>query len=194
MLLVVGGHSRNIGKTSVAAGIVRGLRDCNWTALKITRFGQDPCMHARTPCDCSTPAEPCLLTEEHGPGPGDSARLLAAGARRSFWLRAAAGRMEAALPAIQRILALGPHTIVESNSVLEVLRPDLYIMVLDFGCPDFKPSAARFLGRADAFVLIDRGLHPPEGPWDSKPLFRVRPPAYACPALAAFVRRLATGA
>ena len=29
MLVVVGGHSRNIGKTSVAAGLIRRLRDRN---------------------------------------------------------------------------------------------------------------------------------------------------------------------
>ena len=35
MLVVVGGHSRNIGKTSVTAGLIRKLRDRRWTALKI---------------------------------------------------------------------------------------------------------------------------------------------------------------
>ena len=32
MLVVVGGHSRNIGKTSVVAGLIRKLRDRRWTA------------------------------------------------------------------------------------------------------------------------------------------------------------------
>ena len=39
MLVVVGGHSRNIGKTSVVAGLIRKLRDRKWTALKITQYG-----------------------------------------------------------------------------------------------------------------------------------------------------------
>ena len=36
MLLVVGGHSRNIGKTSVVEGLIRRFRQKKWTALKIT--------------------------------------------------------------------------------------------------------------------------------------------------------------
>ena len=34
-LVMVGGHSRNIGKTSVVEGIIRGLPEYNWTAAKI---------------------------------------------------------------------------------------------------------------------------------------------------------------
>ena len=37
MLVVVGGHSRNIGKTSVVSGLIRRLREYHWTALKITQ-------------------------------------------------------------------------------------------------------------------------------------------------------------
>jgi hypothetical protein len=36
MVIVVGGHSRNIGKTSVICGIIRALPNWNWTAIKIT--------------------------------------------------------------------------------------------------------------------------------------------------------------
>ena len=43
MLVVVGGHSRNIGKTSVVAGLIRRLKHLNWTALKITQYGNGVC-------------------------------------------------------------------------------------------------------------------------------------------------------
>ena len=33
MLVVVGGHSRNVGKTSVAAGLIAATRELGWTAL-----------------------------------------------------------------------------------------------------------------------------------------------------------------
>ena len=45
MLVVVGGHSRNIGKTSVVAGLIRKLRDRKWTAVKITQYGHGVCSH-----------------------------------------------------------------------------------------------------------------------------------------------------
>src|ERR1700733_9725389 len=36
MVIIVGGHSRNVGKTSVICGIIRALKSWNWTAIKIT--------------------------------------------------------------------------------------------------------------------------------------------------------------
>jgi len=38
--VVVGGHTRNIGKTSVMAGLIRELQSLAWTAVKITQYGR----------------------------------------------------------------------------------------------------------------------------------------------------------
>ena len=45
-LVVVGGHSRNIGETSVAAGLIAALPRYNWTAMKITQHGHGICSAA----------------------------------------------------------------------------------------------------------------------------------------------------
>ena len=45
--------------------------------------------------------------------------------------------------------------IMESNSVLKFMRPDLYMTVLDPGTEDFKKSAQEFLDRAEAVILHD---------------------------------------
>ena len=87
MLLVVGGHSRNIGKTSVVEGLIRRFRQKKWTALKITQYGHGVCSHAGEACGCETePEHPFALSEEYVAGPTDSGRFLAAGAERSLWL------------------------------------------------------------------------------------------------------------
>lgn len=188
MIVVVGGHTRNIGKTSVAAGLIRRLPEYAWTALKITQYGHSVCTHGGHGCHCGPdPAHPYALSEEYEPGTRDSARFLEAGARRAFWLRTAVGELHRASPAIQKILSAGGNTIIESNSILELLRPDIYLMVLDFARNDFKQSASRFLERADAFVMIEGNPTPP-GVWDTKPQFPVRPPDYVSDALAGFVR------
>ena len=57
MLVVVGGHSRNIGKTSVVAGLIRRLRDRKWTAVKITQYGHGVCSNEGKSCECSTEPE-----------------------------------------------------------------------------------------------------------------------------------------
>ncbi len=77
--------------------------------------------------------------------------------------------------------------IAESNSLLELAEPDLYLMTLDFACADFKDSSARFLDRADAFVVIDRGEWRP-GIWDGRPRFTARPPRYVSEELVEFCR------
>ena len=95
---------------------------------------------------------------------------------------------------LRKILEQNENVIVESNSVLELVRPDLFLMVLDFGCRDFKASSLRFMDRAAAFVVIDRGIavplreNPARGLWDRKPRFAVAPPDYVNAALASFVR------
>ena len=195
MLVVVGGHSRNIGKTSVAAGLIRHLRDRRWTALKITQYGHGVCSHQGVACGCETePDHPFALSEEYEPSRTDSGRFLAAGAERSFWLRTPAGQLSGAADQVRKILRQHENVMVESNSLLELAEPDVFLMVLDFAQADFKESSARFLGRADAIVVVDGGLDAPvwknvaRGLWAGKPQFPVKPPNYVTRPMVEFVR------
>ena len=86
-------------------------------------------------------------------GDSDSSRFLAAGAARAWWVRTEQGRLAEAMPTIRRKLAGCENAILESNSILKFLRPDLYLTVLDPATADFKKSAQEFLDRADAVIL-----------------------------------------
>jgi hypothetical protein len=72
-------------------------------------------------------------------------------------------------------------------------------MLLDFTCEDFKVSSMRYLDRADAFVVIDKGINAPlwagiaQGVWD-KPQILVKPPRYVNAELSEFVRSRLTAA
>jgi molybdopterin-guanine dinucleotide biosynthesis protein len=203
MLVVVGGHARNIGKTSVVAGLIRKFRDRRWTALKITQYGNGVCAnHAATAaCECEPAGgEKFALSEEYEAGGTDSGRFLAAGAERSFWLRVPSGELPRAAGMVQKILAQGDNVIVESNSVVELVAPDVFLMLLDFSCEDFKASSLRFMDRADGFVVIDRGINAPlwdevaREMWDGKPQFLVKPPRYVTAEVVEFVRsRISAG-
>jgi hypothetical protein len=197
MLVVVGGHSRNIGKTSVVAGLIRRLRDRRWVALKITQYGHSVCEHhaGGTLCGCEPESgEPFALSEEYEANQTDTGRFLAAGAERSFWLRAPSGELPRAARMVRKILQQGENVIVESNSVVELVQPDVFLMLLDFSCEDFKPSSLRFMDRADAFLVVDRGINAPlwagvaRGLWDQKPQLLVKPPQYVTREVAEFVR------
>ena len=197
MLVVVGGHARNIGKTSVVAGLIRKMRDRRWTALKITRYGNEVCTNhtATAACGCQPAgSEEFALSEEYQGGGTDSGRFLAAGAERSFWLRVPAGELPRAAVMVRKILAQGENAIVESGSVAELVTPDVFLMLLDFSCQDFKASSLRLMDRADAFVVIDRGIGAPlweevvRGLWDGKPRFLVKPPRYVTAEVVDFVK------
>ena len=194
MLIVVGGHSRNIGKTSVVAGLIQALPQFEWTAVKITQFGHGICAASGGDCGCSlAPDHPYAIAEERHPGGSDSGRFLAAGARRSYWARTAAGQISNCVPAIRELCSSSRNVIIESNSIVEFLKPDAYLVVLDFAQRDFKVSCRRFLSRADACVVIEHGFREPlwsgVAPeiWERKPRFPVRPPQYVTAALTEFV-------
>jgi len=153
-IVVVGGHTRNIGKTSVVAGLIAALPERHWTAIKITQFGHNVCSANGEPCDCETADHTIAISEERSRTSGtDSARYLAAGAEHSFWVRTRQGQLAEAMPRLRALIAETENVIIESNSVLRFLRPDIFISVLDPSIADFKPSALRYLDRADAVVM-----------------------------------------
>jgi len=191
-LVVVGGHSRNIGKTSVAAGLIAALPHYNWTAMKITQHGHGICSAVGEPCDCAVEYDhPYAISEESAPGGSDSARFLAAGARRSFWLRTAVGQLGNAAAVIREIVESSENTMIESNSVLQFWRPDLYLVVVDFETRDFKDSALRYLDRADCLIPVGQGEPQWRGVarrlWESTRRCPASPPMYVSSELSQFV-------
>lgn len=153
-IVVIGGHTRNIGKTSVVAGLIAALPEKHWTAIKITQFGHGVCSANGEPCDCETADHTIAISEERDGNSGtDSSRYLAAGAERSFWVRTRQGQLSEAMSRVRALLAESENAIVESNSVLRFLQPDVSLTVLDPGVADFKASALRYLDRVDALIV-----------------------------------------
>ncbi len=161
-VVVIGGHSRNIGKTSVVASLIERLAHRDWTAMKITQFGHGFCTANGEPCDCQPTAEGAehaiAFSFERPETAGydattDTARFLTAGAFRSLWVRTRTGNLAPAMPRIRKEIAASNNVIIESNSIMGFLQPDLYLSVLDHGTADFKDSARLFLDRADAILL-----------------------------------------
>jgi hypothetical protein len=117
------------------------------------------------------------------------------------------------MPRVRKILANAPNAIIESNSILRFLKPDLYLTVLDPQITDFKNSAQTFLDRADAVLLhslehgedasahsaADSSAHSAyakDPAWErvslkpvlNRPIFRIHPPNYVPPEVIDFVR------
>ena len=197
-MVVVGGNCRDIGKTSVIAGLISALPLRNWTAIKLTQFGNGICSIDGHECGCAPKEHPFAIQEEQDrSGKTDTSRFLAAGARRALWVRVRWGMLETVIPPLRRLIYSNPDNsdvacggpvsacpgsdfILESNSILRFFQPDLYLSVLDPAQKDFKVSARQFLDRADAFLLHKHSLENPlwegisvEQVW-SKPVFFIR--------------------
>jgi molybdopterin-guanine dinucleotide biosynthesis protein len=173
-IIVVGGHTRSIGKTQLVCDIVAALPEANWIAGKITQYGHGVCARNGHDCDCAPDEHVCAIDWEHDANSGtDSSRFLAAGAKRSFWLRTKQGFLAEGMPLLRSALdeiiqtrqrvaqpPIDPasstalvNVILESNTLLQFLKPDLFLMVLHPAKSDFKDSAKLQLNQASAFVL-----------------------------------------
>jgi molybdopterin-guanine dinucleotide biosynthesis protein len=155
-MVMVGGHTRNIGKTSVVEGIIRGLPEMNWTAIKITQFGHGVCSTSGELCDCAVAEHTFAITSERRTDTGtDTARFLAAGARRALWVRTGQGELLTALPALKQAIAGDEYVIVESTSLRRFIKPTLFLQVIDPQHTDFKQSSQQFFDLADAYLVIN---------------------------------------
>jgi len=164
-LIVVGGHTRSIGKTQLVCDMIAALPAANWIAGKITQYGHGVCATNGHNCDCAPTEHIVALDWEAAASETDSGRFLRAGAAKSFWLRTKQGYLAEGMPVLREALnnawklldTTALSVIVESNSLLQFVKPSLYVSVLDPQREDFKDSAQRILDRADLFVFR-RGL------------------------------------
>jgi hypothetical protein len=163
-----------VGKTALVCALIASLPEFHWTAVKLTAEEHGI-------------SEP--VWEETEPGQEtDTARYLAAGARRALLATAPQGR----IPISQIWESIGPsaNVVFESNRIAAYQKPNLCLAVLGAPGIPIKPSFREFMHQSDALVvpagecpiLLDL---PP-----AKPLFQipVSGPERLSPAMLAFVR------
>ena len=156
-VVVIGGQASGVGKTGVVCALIAAMPERRWTAIKVTQ-----CSHqgGDKPCDCELYGQAAAISGNISSGstrPGvrgyreehirmartDSYRYLEAGAVRSFWVRTLPGHLGKVMPRIEEEIAHAGNVVIESNSVMEFLRPDIYALVVSHEVADFKPSALR---------------------------------------------------
>ena len=189
-IVVIGGQAKDVGKTGVVCALISALPERRWTAIKISSA------HGGSECRAAAVTRATAIAEERDPTTGtDSSRYLAAGAVRAFWVRTTEGQLAQAMPGIRAAMAAAENVILESNSILGWLQPDLYATVLDPRIAAFKASALRYLDRADAILLCAETTRQPN--WsgvsfkamEHTPTFRVAPPCYDSVEFNSFVAR-----
>jgi hypothetical protein len=144
--IVVGGHARKVGKTSMVAGLIAAFSNRPWTAVKISS-------HRHCGPEGSGGYE--FHWETSCRGDSDTSRYLAAGASRSLWVQAGEDSYGAAVQQLLPLIQSDPFLIIESNRILKFIEPDLCILVLNYDVHEFKDSACEMLAKADAAVAVN---------------------------------------
>jgi len=132
---ICGAHSAS-GKTTYAALLLRNLR--GWGAIKYTR----------TALYSSIVDDSEILSEK-----GKDTRIfLDAGAERVLWVQSPPSELGEVLPlAVERLSDL-KGIIVEGNSAVEFLRPDIIVFIFGSDPGEIKESARGLLEEADVIV------------------------------------------
>lgn len=170
-MLLLGAASRNAGKTGLATEIIRKTaRERTVLAAKVTVISGDPsdgCVRGGSGCGaCSSlGCAPYLLTEEDGVLPDkDTARLLAAGASRVFWLRVSSEHLDEGRDALFERMGDDHPIVCESNSLRRMVEPDVFLVMRRAGDDAIKPSCRAVLDLADREIRTGPDGKPADPP------------------------------
>lgn len=151
-VIVVGGHSRGVGKTALVTELVRALAPARVATVKVSRH--------RHGHDAS-------VVEEFVPSAHTSTgRCLRAGAARAFLCRCPDDRLPVARQLVHELAAAGWTTVVESNRMAPLLRADLTCFVIGANTDDWKASSS-LVAQVDLMVTAPqtRTLSPEARRW-----------------------------
>ena len=167
-IVVVGGSGRGVGKTALVCGLIAALPEFQWAAVKIAshEHGQ---------------GEAIWEESDSAPDVGqgtDTARYLAAGAQRAFLVTpdlhssSPVTGFPFLLGELWSKLGPGAHVLIESNRILQYLKPDLCLLV-DGGPAGRKASFTFAFGHGDALVAHAGADETIGGGEQSKPIFHL---------------------
>jgi len=149
-LLVVGGQSKHVGKTTLICNLVRRFSDVRWIAVKFSS-------HEHKPEHCKLVARGSgwsIWEQLPNFRVGDTARFLQAGASRSLLVIAEKEDSFAqGFSRLQQEFGSRGDVIVESSRAALHMKPDLSLLVVDASDKEFKASAKSHLQIADALVV-----------------------------------------
>jgi dethiobiotin synthetase len=153
IITVSGAHS-GVGKTRVAEALLSKLRD--WSAIKVTVSHKGVCPIHRDCGACggwhsnfSIVSDRSIIEQREK----DTQRFKVAGAKNVLWLRA---RPEGLRQGIKKAIAKLKNTkgiIIEGNSILKYIKPDLAIFVKTKKS-GLKPSAKEIFNKVDLMITL----------------------------------------
>jgi hypothetical protein len=148
-MVMIGGNSRNAGKTTLACNIIRKLSSTNEvTALKVTsiRPGESD-MHGNHSDENFSGYS---ITEEFNRDLlKDTSAMLKAGASRVFYIRAEDTFAEQAIHSFLADYNFNQPLVCESRSLRRVLIPGLFLIMMRNPAPGSAKDISEYIGQAD---------------------------------------------
>lgn len=158
-LLLVGGAVRNVGKTALTCKIIKHFSVAHGIfALKVkTIYEGDTFFHGKD--DHPLDGNFRIFEEKNTSGNEDSQRLLAAGAKKVFRIKAKHRFLKDAFEELMQKTPKDTLWVCESNSLRDIITPGIFLMILNKDHQKIKPSAERLKPYADRFIQTDGTRH-----------------------------------
>jgi molybdopterin-guanine dinucleotide biosynthesis protein len=154
IIVAVSGFSSNVGKTTLMCELLNRLP--GWEAIKLTRGHYRSC--GRDPAGCCVSDllrdEPVIRSgrEANYQTGKDTGHFWDAGASNVHWVIVSDGQVEAGInEALARVKSAG--VLIEGNSFLDYVTPNLAVMCARSEGGKVKPSARRALMKSDLVYL-----------------------------------------
>jgi molybdopterin-guanine dinucleotide biosynthesis protein len=147
-IIGIGGAHSSIGKTTLASALIRYLssgRACN-LFNKTPRIGA--IKFTRENIFVSITDDESILCQKGK----DTARLVEAGSEKTLWIKSSAEDIGEALPLAMEQMSGLDTIVIEGNSAIECVKPDILIFIDSAAGEETKPSAERLLGIADILI------------------------------------------
>ena len=159
-LLIIGGASRNVGKTMLTSRIIQKFsNEVPIIAIKIKTISEgDSFFHGkdRNPL---TDSEKFRISEETQTGNEDTNRMLSAGAHRVFKIKTRKEYLSEAFSQFKKVLTTDDFIICESNSLRYFIKPALFLFIKMKNSEEMKPSASDLIKYADIIIPSDGKKH-----------------------------------
>jgi molybdopterin-guanine dinucleotide biosynthesis protein len=152
VIIGIGGAYSGAGKTTYASLILKRLK--GWGAIKYTK----------TSLYCSIIDDIEILSEEGK----DTKKLLGSGAEKVLWVQSPYDNLTETLQMAVESLSYLKGIIVEGNSAIEVIKPDIVVFISGTE-KEIKKGAEEILNMADVVIFNEE---PPQGTPESAKRFR----------------------
>ena len=159
-MIMIGAGGRNVGKTEFACSLIRKFSSQHdIVGVKVTTIDRanGSCHRGSDGCGVCAALESnyCITEETDSQSGKDTCRMLAAGAKKVFWLRVLKRHLKEGANALQAAIGADAVCVCESNSLRSIVEPGLFFMFKDAGSKKCKPTAANVQEHADRTVLFD---------------------------------------